>query len=116
MIHPTDALRLEAAKIIDPAAFLFQADELMKGDTSQYDALRKAERILALAAPASPLPEGGGMTAGERAFTAWSGSSRADGTRFMWTWDEMPDEQKRRWGRIADAVLAPLPAAPTGAK
>lgn len=51
---PTDALRLETAKIIDPAAFLFKTDELMKGDTSQYDALRKAERILALAAPASP--------------------------------------------------------------
>lgn len=38
------------ARIIDPAAFLFAADELMKGDPSQFNALSKADRIIALRA------------------------------------------------------------------
>jgi hypothetical protein len=36
------------ARIVDPAAFLFTQDELMKGDPSQFNALSKADRILAL--------------------------------------------------------------------
>ena len=45
--------REEIARIIDPAAFLFAADELMKGDPSQFNALSKADRILALRARSS---------------------------------------------------------------
>lgn len=58
------------------------------------------------------------MTAGERAFTAWAGSSRADVTPFMWTWGEMPEQQRQRWANIAAAALTrPLSprADPTGA-
>lgn len=108
---PTDALRLVPVETLRRCAAVL-ADP--KAEHS-HDVSYLIEEVEALAAAsASPLPEGGGMTVGERAFTAWAGSSRADGTPLMWTWDEMHDEQKRRWDRIADAVLAPLPAAPTG--
>lgn len=40
--------REAVARIVDPAAFLFTQDELMKGDPSQFNALSKADRILAL--------------------------------------------------------------------
>lgn len=45
--------REKVARIIDPAAFLFTTDELMKGDTSQYDALRKADAVLTALASGS---------------------------------------------------------------
>lgn len=45
--------REKVARIVDPAAFLFTTDELMKGDTSQYDALRKADAVLTALASGS---------------------------------------------------------------
>lgn len=45
--------REKVARIVDPAAFLFSTDELVKGDTSQYDALRKADAILTALASGS---------------------------------------------------------------
>ena len=56
--QPSGETRDEVARIVDPAAFLFKADELMKGDTSQYDAFNKADRILALIRSA-PVASGG---------------------------------------------------------
>lgn len=106
---PTDALRLEAAKIIDPAAFLFKTDELMKGDASQYDALRKAERILALAAPASPMPEGGGDMDWQ-SVAMWMGFSASvikSGEPWTDQCQQHYDEAKAAFARLA---------APTGAK
>lgn len=52
MTHPLTP-REKVARIVDPAAFLFTTDELMKGDTSQYDALRKADAILTALASGS---------------------------------------------------------------
>lgn len=62
--QPSGETRDEVARIVDPAAFLFKADELMKGDTSQYDAFNKADRILALVRPA-PVASGGQQGGGE---------------------------------------------------
>lgn len=63
--QPSGETRDAVARIIDPAAFLFKTDELMKGDTSQYDAFNKADRILALLS-ARPLALGGQQGVQER--------------------------------------------------
>jgi len=42
----TGEVRARLARIIDPAAFMFATDELVKGDQSQYVAYEKADAIL----------------------------------------------------------------------
>lgn len=57
---PQEGEREAIARIIDPAAFLFSPDDLPKGNRAQFDALEKADRILARrpAAPDADKPEG----------------------------------------------------------
>lgn len=50
------------------------------------------------------------LSAGERAFTAWAATSKADSTPLMWTWDEMPEEQRQRWAKVAAAALRQSPS------
>lgn len=98
--------REEIARIIDPAAFLFAADELMKGDPSQFNALSKADRILDLRARSSaPEAREGEAVAyvddSERGSIRWGRNSASipNGTE-LFTHPAAPSADKLRTGNL----------------
>lgn len=82
--------REEIARIIDPAAFLFAQDELMKGDPSQFNALSKADRIIAALRNRTSEPE-----AGEAVPFMWAYEAVTDGE-----WRAFPRQLQRADGSI----------------
>lgn len=141
MIHPTDALRLVP---VEPTEKMLAQGKYAYAMTHEDDALRGAWAVMLSAAPASPLPEGGGQCSGITGeLSGWQDISTApkDGTEVLiwatyyppghpvtarWDFDTYSKTPIPRWvsrdpiyGRRAfidrpATHWMPLPAAPTG--
>lgn len=141
MTHPTDSLRLVPSRITPEMAHALESNfaECTPPSPIHAENWQKAWSKCLAAAPASPLPEGGGQCSGiSGELSGWQdlNSAPRDGHEFQAWWKGTWQPRARfdpeygsfqLWGRTdfdtegwevfeIDGFWQPQPAAPTGAK